>query len=306
MISADLVGLARRAVSKAGYEGLQGFVEKEIRHWDILHVMARSGLLSGLVFHGGTSLRLCHGGVRLSEDLDLCTGGNFPRGKAATLATELRTFLTAGYGLPVRVAEPKPRAREGVRVWCRWIRMETEPGHTNTPRQRIKLKFADVPARRNEARSLSRIHDVMATGFEDSVVLIETREGSLADKVVSFPTALPTCVRWRDIWEMRWLDGRAVSVDAALVRTKASDYGIESFHGHLAAAVEQVPGLVRSGGLAEKLGHFLPPEFAARTLQSDLWLEAVAVQVRELLEGLHRDLAQRGAQTCSERGSRRW
>ena len=291
MTRADLGGLSRRAVSEAGYEGLLRVVEKEILHFDILHVMARSGLLSGLVFHGGTALRLCHGGVRLSEDLDFCTDGNYPTGKAATLATELQAYLTARYGLQVRIAEPTPRAREGIRVWRWWIRVETEPGHTDVPWQRIKLEIADVRSRKNEARSLSRNYDVIATGFEDTVVRVETREGILADKLVSFPTALPTYVRWRDIWDMRWLDGRGVTVDAALVRAKASDYRIENFHRHLAAAVEQLPGLVRSGGLAEKLGRFLPPEVADRTVCNELWLEAVAVQVGELLDGLRRDLA---------------
>ena len=285
------MGLARRAASEAGYEGLQGVVEKEILHFDILKVMARSRLLSCLVFRAGTALRLCHGGVRLSEDIDLCTDGNFPTGKAATLASELQKYLTARYGLQVRIAEPTPRAREGIPVRRWWIRVETEPGHADVPCQRIKLEIADVRSRRNEARSLSRNYDVMTTRFEDTVVRVEIREGILADMLVSFPTALPTRIRWRDIWDMRWLGGRGASVDAALVRTEVSDCPIEKFHRRLAAAVELLPGLVRSGGLAEKLEHSLPPVIPVRTVHSDLWLEAVAIRVRELLEGLQQDLA---------------
>ena len=73
MTRTDFRDLARRAVAAAGNGGLERVVEKEILHYDILHAMARSGLMAGLVFHGGTALRLCHGGQRLSEDLDFCT-----------------------------------------------------------------------------------------------------------------------------------------------------------------------------------------------------------------------------------------
>ena len=61
MTRTDFLDLARRAVAAAGYGGLERVVEKEILHYDILHAMARSGLMAGLVFHGGTALRLCQG-----------------------------------------------------------------------------------------------------------------------------------------------------------------------------------------------------------------------------------------------------
>ncbi len=291
MTQANFRDLARRAVAAAGYGGMERVVEKEILHYDILHAIARSGLMADLVFHGGTALRLCHGGERLSEDLDFCAGAGFPAEKSATLATGVQRYLRDRYGLRVRVGEPKARAHEGIRVWRWWIRVETEPDRTDVPWQRVKLLIADVPSRTNEPRSLTRNYDVIPDGYGDTVVRVETREGIFADKLVAFPAMLSTHVRWRDIWDMHWLRSRGVGIDAGLVRAKAANYRIEDFEYLLAVAVREAPGLVRSRGLEEALGNFVPPDVAARTLRNDDWLEAVAIEIRDILECLQRDLA---------------
>lgn len=64
----------------AGGEGMGNLlpvVEKELLHYRILDAMMREGFFSSLVFQGGTSLRLCHGSPRYSEDLDFAGGTSF-------------------------------------------------------------------------------------------------------------------------------------------------------------------------------------------------------------------------------------
>ena len=56
-------------------------VEKEILHHDILRILVDNKLLTNLTFIGGTALRSCYGGIRLSEDLDFTGGINFSRKK---------------------------------------------------------------------------------------------------------------------------------------------------------------------------------------------------------------------------------
>lgn len=53
------------------YSGFENVIEKEIFHHDILSALHQNGLLNDLTFIGGTSLRMCHGWNRLSEDLDM-------------------------------------------------------------------------------------------------------------------------------------------------------------------------------------------------------------------------------------------
>ena len=49
---------------------LRPVVEKELLHYEILRALDEAAVLDKLVFQGGTSLRLCHGAPRYSEDLD--------------------------------------------------------------------------------------------------------------------------------------------------------------------------------------------------------------------------------------------
>ena len=47
---------------------------KEAIHLHLLSAMSEAGILRHAVFQGGTSLRLCYGGERYSEDLDFVCG----------------------------------------------------------------------------------------------------------------------------------------------------------------------------------------------------------------------------------------
>ncbi len=58
---------------------LRVVVEKELLHHDIMRVMRDNNLTAGLTFIGGTCLRTCYGGIRLSEDLDFTGGADFSR-----------------------------------------------------------------------------------------------------------------------------------------------------------------------------------------------------------------------------------
>lgn len=55
-------------------------IEKELLHYDILFALDKERLLDQLTFQGGTSLRLCYGAVRFSEDLDFVGGRDFATG----------------------------------------------------------------------------------------------------------------------------------------------------------------------------------------------------------------------------------
>jgi len=56
---------------------MRPIIEKELQHYDFLFCLDQAGLLDTRVFQGGTSLRLCYGGSRFSEDLDFADGKEF-------------------------------------------------------------------------------------------------------------------------------------------------------------------------------------------------------------------------------------
>ena len=73
--------------------------------------------MDGLVFQGGTSLRLCYGSNRYSEDLDFVGGSEYSSSALAALNVD------------------------------RWqVSITTDPGRRNLPKQRIKIDVANIPA----------------------------------------------------------------------------------------------------------------------------------------------------------------
>lgn len=60
--------LVELAMKEEGYFHMRPVIEKELLHYDLLFVLDKQGLLDKLTFQGGTSLRLCYGSSRFSED----------------------------------------------------------------------------------------------------------------------------------------------------------------------------------------------------------------------------------------------
>ena len=99
----------------AGGEGMGNLlpvVEKELLHYRILDALMREGFFSSLVFQGGTSLRLCHGSPRYSEDLDFAGGTSFDMDTLKGLGSCISDSLSGmGDYVTVRVKEPRPDAQ---------------------------------------------------------------------------------------------------------------------------------------------------------------------------------------------------
>lgn len=299
MSQVDYGGLVTRAALEKGARTpiQRQLIEKEILHYDILHAMAGAGLLDSLVFHGGTALRLCHGGIRLSEDLDFCAGPKFTEETAMAMGPVIRDFLRRRYGRRTGITEPKERDFDSVRVRRWWVRMETEPSGRSygaSPWQRIKLEIADVHEHQFELADLARNYSVIPDSHASTRVRVSTMEGILADKLIAFPQRLPDYVRWRDIWDVNWLLGRGVRVNPSLVLSRLGSYGIQDFDDRLLEAAWSVEELVCTGGMTEALADFVSPEVVGQTLDDRPWLEATAARFREVLEALQTQLDGQG------------
>lgn len=70
----DFDALVELAIAQSGTQNMRPVIEKELLHYDILFALDEAKLLDKLVFQGGTSLRLCRGANRYSEDLDFAGG----------------------------------------------------------------------------------------------------------------------------------------------------------------------------------------------------------------------------------------
>ena len=293
----DLSYLVDLAMEDPRLGGMQLVVEKELLHYDILFAMDRGRFLDGLVFHGGTALRLCHGAPRFSEDLDFSGGADFTSSRLASLGDYLATYLSGRYGLET-VVKPLPEIREvpdaSKLVTDKWrISVVTRPGRPEIPRQRVHLEVCNVPSYASAPMSLLRNYDFLPDGYENLVIRVETRDEILADKLVAFPATLPTCTRWRDLWDMRWLERQGAIANADLVRAKIRDYRIDGFAALLETAIGRIPDLVDSNEFVAQMGRFLTEPVAERTIRRLMWRNGLVRELEGMLTGLWRQLAPR-------------
>lgn len=204
--------------SEAALGTVRPAVEKELLHHDILREMSRAGFLTGLTFIGGTCLRACYGSPRLSEDLDFTGGLDFDPARLAELGPVLEGTLLEKYGLPVSVSPPV-REEGNVSTWK--LRLQTRPATKHLPAQRIHIDICAVPSHHPRPALLRNAYGINM-GTEGLIVQIQTREEILADKWVALAFR-PNRVKYRDLWDMIWLDRQGVGVDVSLVFQKLND-----------------------------------------------------------------------------------
>ena len=309
----DIALLVGRAMEDPRLNGMQLVVQKELLHYDILFAMEQGGFLEGLVFQGGTALRLCHGAPRFSEDLDFSGGVHFTGSRLAALGGHLTDYLSRRYGLDTVVNAPIEELQEGLDtslkqpVNRRWrIVVIARAGHRDIPRQRIHLEICNVPSYSHAFLTMKRNYDFLPDGYEDTILRVETKEEILADKLVAFPATLGLYTRWRDLWDIRWLGQQGVTANADMVEAKIADYRIDNFNALLDMAVSRIDQLVDSDDFVAQMKRFLSVSVADRTVQRQPWRTAVAGELKDMLSDLQQQLYQPGNRRpvdCKHKGA---
>ncbi|HHX4111957.1 TPA: nucleotidyl transferase AbiEii/AbiGii toxin family protein, partial [Proteus mirabilis] len=197
--------LVNKAMQVGNVSHMRSVIEKELLHYDILFALEKGGLLNKLTFQGGTSLRLCYGGNRFSEDLDFAGGKDFSSAMLADMKHCIEKYIGERYGLEVTVKEPKdlkqdPKYSElSIDKWQ--IAVVTSPERKDLPKQKIKVEVANIPAYTREPQPLQINYDFLPDGYSDMLILTESLDEIMADKIISLP-ATTRYVRHRDIWDL--------------------------------------------------------------------------------------------------------
>ena len=284
----DFNALVNLAMEQPGRAAMKPVVEKEILHYDIFHALDKAGLLTDLVFQGGTSLRLCRGSNRFSEDLDFAGGKDFTSQKMQAIKSCIEKHIGDRYGLLVEVKEPREMAMlpdyDGVKVDKWQVSVETAPRQRNLPRQRVKLEIANIPAYTRELMPLKLNYDFLM-GYGAVLVNTETLDEIMADKLVAFPASVKN-IRYRDIWDLAWLDQKGAKLDPSLVAKKVADYRIEGFAQLLGDAIERLPALVAGKPFTQQMERFIDSETILATLAKPGFLDYLTKTVGGLLGNL--------------------
>lgn len=268
-------------------------IVKELLHYDILLALSRSEMGRRLVFQGGTALRLCYGGQRYSEDLDFVCGSDatepFELGEVVDL---LAQHVTRRYGLAIDVKLPGvDRQFSGEElVVKRWTVSIDVPGFV--ARQRIHVEVCNVPAYDPKPTLLQPRYDFLADVYSDIALPVESLEEITADKVVALLGR--NHLKARDIWDLRWLDQRGVSIDPALVRAKLDDYGLQDVEARCEQAIARLRADDAPVRFREEMVRFVTPSVARRLLASPESAQAWLTHAARTLEHLAPTLAQPG------------
>lgn len=261
--------LVNHAMQSATVSHMRAVIEKELLHYDILFALEKGGLLDQLVFQGGTSLRLCYGGNRFSEVLDFAGGEKFTSADLADMKACIEKYIGKRYGLEVTVKEPKELRKDpqyaelSIEKWQ--VAVVTSPDRKDLPKQKIKLEIANVPAYTKVPLPLLVNYDFLPDGYSDTLILTETLDEVMADKIISLP-ATTRYVRHRDIWDLAWLQQQGAQLNIDLVRNKIADYKLDAYEAMLSGLIERLPALVSSGEFIGEMKRFLPTDVFERTL----------------------------------------
>lgn len=255
-------------------------IEKELLHYEILNAMDEGGLLDHLVFQGGTSLRLCYGAERYSEDLDFSGGRDFDRDGLEALGDCITHAVGNRYQVSVNVKNP--RREEGlVSAWT--VIVNTTPSHKDIPQQRIKIEVASIDSHDPVVLPL-KVNYAGLGSYSDIMLPVESRNEILADKIESFVCS--EHVRYRDLWDLSWLSKQlGIQPDKVreLRRWKAVDYGEVGRYAEKYPLIgEKLANAFESDKFVQEMSRFLPVSKVNRTIARALWLRGPRRQLEEL------------------------
>ena len=282
--------LVELATKQTGLSIIKPVIEKEILHYDILFALQTTGLLKDLVFQGGTSLRLCHGSSRYSEDLDFAGGEDFRSEHILEMKNCLETYIGDRYGLEVIVKEPKSvreeMHRKGINVDAWQLSITTSPEQRHLKKQRIKIEVANIKAHTKEFQKLKNNYHFLPDAYDEILIGMESLDEIKADKIVSLP-AVTSHIRNRDIWDILWLSQRTQGIRDDLVSAKIEEYNIENYQEKMENIINGLDDIIHGETFKKEMERFLSPEAVNKFIHNKEFLGYLSQEVKKVFTDAH-------------------
>lgn len=201
-------------------------IVKELLHYEIIGAMIDHGVAAQLVFQGGTCLRLCYGGARYSEDLDFAGGEGFDPSVMEAFEIGLRKRMADGYGLDLSISA-KVNPGDTVALSRYSVKIQVPQTDPSLPqKQVINIEVASVPSHDPVIASIVANYAHLPPHQRTMALLAESEPEILADKIIALG-ARPF-LKYRDVWDLKFLADRRIVLDVRLVKAKIKDYGLEA------------------------------------------------------------------------------
>ena len=286
--------LVEQAMRMPGRLRMRPVIEKELLHYDILFALDQSNLLDQIVFQGGTALRLCYGAERFSEDLDFAGGRAFATNQLVDMKECLERYLGDRYGLEVTVKEPselmQEHIAEDIRIDKWQISITTSPQKKDIPKQRIKIEVINVPTYSKQPLPLQANYDFLPDGYNDTLVMVETLDEIMADKLIAFVNCT-RYIRYRDIWDLYWLKQKSAHIIEQYIISKIKDYRIVDYADKLTNRLVHLNEIINSKVFYDEMSRFIPQSVLERTLLKEKFLVYLDNEMSSLLQQVEKIIA---------------
>ena len=261
---------------------LEQVVQKELFHQDILAHMSRNRYFDQLTFIGGTAIRLCYGGERLSEDLDFTGGKSFSLDSMETFSLDIKVFLEKKYKIPVEVTPPI-QDRTNTRTWK--IQIITDPEHPHIPKQKIHIDIALINSYHRQLMTIQNRYQIPSPA-QNMLIPVESASEIFTDKVIAlaFRGGVRNPIKGRDLFDIHVFHGQGISKVVPEFQDKLSDHGrtIDEFRDGMKYKIERMksdPGVKKL--FEQEMQRFLPLSLYHQTVAQSGFFEYVV----NLVEG---------------------
>lgn len=241
-------------------ENTKDVVLKEILHYEILTSLSNSDISNEIVFQGGTALRLCYGSNRYSEDLNFVLRDKnlkFDSNLLKEFEIIFANLVKIKYNLETELIYPK-NEESLVQKWTAKIFIPFQ-----NRKSKINIEICKLPSYDNSIKELHNYYDK----FNDIKILlrVENLTEILADKIVAFGAR--EYMKFRDLWDIKWLYDYNVKLDIDLINKKIKDYKIENFNEKLGKKLLEIDTKNASIGFEQEMKRFLKKDFVDKIIK---------------------------------------
>jgi len=122
---------------------------------------------------------------------------------------------------------------------------------------------------------------------------VNNRTLVMADKLISLVNC-QTYIRYRDIWDLRWLLQQGANPEAGFIRAKIDDYRAVGYLGKLDAMITRLPDIIRDKAFHDQMSRFLPLDVQERTLRKEKFYIFLTNEISHLLDRVKKIASQPG------------
>ena len=245
-------------------------VIKEILHYDILQSLSQSDIVNDIVFQGGTSLRLCYGNNRHSEDLNFVLKDEKVDFDEALFKEFEKIFVSTirnKYNLEAELSYPKEN-EDFVKKWTAKVFLPI-----SHRKAKINIEICDVPSYDNKVMNV--INHYSLKNNDDLIIRVESLEEILADKILAL--GCRKYIKYRDIWDIKWLLDKNTSINLEWINNKISDYHASNFPMKLAQKLEELQENkeAHNNGFINEMSRFVKPVLFEKYKKLDFFAETI-------------------------------